>query len=262
MGRHTRRNEGATDMGEIRYMKVSRDFYEGLNALPEAQARKMLYACVGYFFTGECDLTGKLRQLFDFSQRANLDRYRTSVLNGMKNAARAVGGAPDSDEVFAETDAVSAKASQLLAKSDLEISPKTDAHHPTSPADTGNPGTTQTPTDGSGTIVIDKSKSKEIKKGGEPERLTLPSEDEWNQFIEDNELGDPYGDEYDRLRSRGWTDKRGRPVRDWKAYLLGISERVDDAHERAGSHTFYDPRSRIPPDEYKALTGEEPEYPF
>jgi hypothetical protein len=92
----------------------------------------------------------------------------------------------------------------------------------------------------------------------------FPSKDEWARFMEENDLPEPYGDEYERLKDRSWTDGEGNPVRNWKAYLLGISKRVDDAHERAKarSHTFYDPRSRIPPDEYKALTGEEPEYPF
>lgn len=87
----------------------------------------------------------------------------------------------------------------------------------------------------------------------------FPSEEEWNRFIEKNGLGEPYRDEWGRLESRGWVDAEGNPIRDWRAYLLRISERVDDAHERAGSHTFYDPRSRIPPDEYRALTGEEPD---
>lgn len=245
MGRHTRRNEGATDMGEIRYMKVSRDFYEGLNALPEAQARKMLYACVGYFFTGECDLTGNLRKLFDFSQRGNLDRYRTSVLNGMKNGSKAGRKSTGNEEV-------SAKTRQLLAESDLEISHEIDDAQAHSPAETEYSGTTQPPTDGLETIVIDKSKSNSNRKDmvdfGKS-TAAFPSKDEWVQFMEENDVPEPYGDEYGRLKGRGWTDGEGNPIRDWRAYLLRISEKANASYEREPSR----------PSEHEALNSE---YPF
>jgi hypothetical protein len=215
MGRHTRRNEGATDMGEIRYMKVSREFYEGLNALPEAQARKMLYACVGYFFTGECDLTGNLRKLFDFSQRANLDRYRTSVLNGMKNAAKAGHGEPTSGDFFAKTDGVSGKTSQKLSRTSLGISPKVDVHHPTSPADTRNPGTTQTPTDGSG--LIDKETNSNNKSESESESAAhTPSLEEVREYAEEQGMRIDPERFHDYYEAVGWK-RNGSPVTDWKA---------------------------------------------
>jgi hypothetical protein len=207
MGRHTRRNEGATDMGEIRYMKVSREFYEGLNALPEAQARKMLYACVGYFFTGECDLTGKLRQLFDFSQRGNLDRYRTSVLNGMKNGSKAEGKSHGSD-------AVSAKSRQLFEKSGLGISSKVDSTHSALPAETEIPGTTQTPTDGSETIVIDKSKS---NSKSESEGVAhTPSLEEVREYAEEQGMRIDPERFHDYYEAVGWK-RNGSPITDWKA---------------------------------------------
>lgn len=207
MGRHTSRNEGTTDTGGIRYMKVSREFFDGLEALPEAQARKMLYACVGYFFTGECDLTGKLRQLFDFSQRGNLDRYRTSVLNGMKNGSKA-------ERKLPESDAVSTKNRQLLAKSGLGISSKVDSSHIVSTAETEILGTTQTPTDGSETIVIDKSK-KNSKSESESIAHT-PSLEEVKEYAEEQSMRIDPERFHDYYEAVGWK-RNGSLVTDWKA---------------------------------------------
>lgn len=207
MGRHTSR-DGATDTGGIRYMKVSREFFEGLQALPEAQARKMLYACVGYFFTGEHDLTGNLRKLFDFSQRANLDRYRTSVLNGMKNAEKSARNAGKTDEVFTDF-------RENPRETASGISAKTDSAHTVPPAKTENLGTTQTPTSGSG--LIDKETNSNSKSKSESESAAhTPSLDEVREYAEEQGMRIDPDRFFDYYEATGWR-RNGSPVTDWKA---------------------------------------------
>lgn len=206
MGRHTRRNEGAIDTVGIRYMKVSREFFEGLQALPEAQARKMLYACVGYFFTGEHDLTGNLGKLFDFSQRANLDRYRTSVLNGMKNAEKVAENADKTDEVFTGF-------RENPRETASGISTETDSAHTIPPAETEILGTTQTPTDGSG--LIDKKTNSNSKSKSESSAHT-PSLEEVREYAEEQGMRIDPDRFFDYYEAIGWK-KNGSPVTDWKA---------------------------------------------
>ena len=205
MGRHTSR-DGATDTGGIRYMKVSREFFEGLQALPEAQARKMLYACVGYFFTGEHDLTGNLRKLFDFSQRANLDRYRTSVLNGMKNAEKVAENAGKTDEVFTGF-------RENPRETASGISTETDSAHTIPPAETEILGTTQTPTDGSG--LIDKKTNSNSKSKSESSAHT-PSLEEVREYAEEQGMRIDPDRFFDYYEAIDWK-KNGSPVTDWKA---------------------------------------------
>lgn len=77
----------------------------------------------------------------------------------------------------------------------------------------------------------------------------FPSKDEWARFMEENDLPEPYGDEYERLKDRGWTDREGNPIHDWRAYLLRISKKVNESYEQGISR----------PSEYEALNSE---YPF
>ena len=206
IGRHTRRNEGTIATGGIRYMKVSREFFEGLQALPEAQARKMLYACVGYFFTGEHDLTGNLGKLFDFSQRANLDRYRTSVLNGMKNAEKVAENAGKTDEVFTGF-------RENPRETASGISTETDSAHTIPPAETEILGTTQTPTDGSG--LIDKKTNSNSKSKSESSAHT-PSLEEVREYAEEQGMRIDPDRFFDYYEAIDWK-KNGSPVTDWKA---------------------------------------------
>jgi hypothetical protein len=77
----------------------------------------------------------------------------------------------------------------------------------------------------------------------------FPSKNEWVQFVEENGLPEPYGDEYERLKDRGWTDGEGNPIHDWRAYLLSISKKVNESYEQGISRSS----------EYDALSSE---YPF
>lgn len=66
----------------------------------------------------------------------------------------------------------------------------------------------------------------------------FPSKDEWARFMEENDVPEPYGDEYERLKSRGFTDKRGNPIHDWQAYLLRISKRVSESYGHEASRAW------------------------
>ena len=76
------------------YFKFFLDTWRSVNSLlPKAQAAKLIYALLAYYFDrtepGERELPAAARAAFDM-QKSAIDSYRRNSLNGAKNRRRRV----------------------------------------------------------------------------------------------------------------------------------------------------------------------------